>query len=69
MSPYELQSGDRIRVFENIICGDSRELTGAVEYYGPMEDLIYFRMDASLNLGDSGLRLVPGNDGAGWEKI
>jgi len=26
-------------------------------------------MDASLNLGDSGLRLVPGNDGAGWEKI
>lgn len=69
MSPHELQLGDRLIIFENIICSDPRELTGEVECYGPMEDLIYFIIDSSLklNINDSGMRLVPGN--YGWEKI
>lgn len=71
MNPQELQSGDRLRIFENIICSDLRELTGSVENYGPMEDLIYFMVDSSLkiDMNDSGLRLIPGNEGRGWEKI
>lgn len=69
MDVYQLQEGDRVKVFENVIFDDSRELTGDVLFIDVMSDVFFMTIDSSLKLSpeDTGKRCVPGS--GGWEKI
>ena len=67
-----IKEGDRIHVNANVICYDSRELTGVVEFVDVMSYIIYIEIDEIFKIdeNDDRMRLVPGyNDDNGWQKI